>query len=152
MAEYNDDFPRTEGAPSVLSFRDDQNSFRILPDGQPRLVFSLERPFPVHGVLDLRGRNWSAGPVNLGGEWAFGSGWRTIPDQWTGTEAGSIQGRGSGIYRLTILLDENHPELALRYATASTAMAIRADGVELARVGTPASDPERTDPAYAPGR
>ncbi len=105
----------------------------------------------VHGVLDLRNRDWSGGSVSLGGEWAFGSSWRTIPDQWTGSEAGGTLGRGSGTYRLTVLLPDRGPALALRYFTASSAFAIRANGVEIVRVGTPSIDPTLTVPAYLPG-
>lgn len=87
----------------------------------------------------------------MGGEWAFGSGWRRVPDQWKDAEAGGSGGRGSGSYKLTVLLPDKNPPLALRYATVATAFSVRVDGTEIARVGTPGVDPARTVPAYAPG-
>lgn len=105
---------------------------------------------PVKGEADLRGVSWSRGAVVLAGEWAFRDGFRMVPDAWSGSVAGGVDGRGWGSYRLRLVVGEA-PPLALRYGSVSTAFLIRANGVELVRVGNPDADPAKAVSAYAPG-
>lgn len=88
---------------------------------------------PLHeaaaGVLDLRDWNWNTqGPVALKGRWEFH--WQKfiepdssasdlfvpVPGSWNDVEVdgNKIGGRGYASYRLRILLNRSHPELALR--------------------------------------
>ena len=108
-------------------------------------------PTVVQGVIDLSGRDWSQRWVTLTGDWAFGSGFRKVPDAWSGNDAGGPDGRGSGTYRLRVILGQNAPELALRYGSVSTAFLVRVNGAEVVRVGNPDADPLKARSAYAPG-
>lgn len=110
-----------------------------------------EAPRAVQGVLDLGDWNWQNGVVPLRGEWAFGAGYRAVPDVWTNSEGGQTAGQGSGRYRLKILLPEGSGPLAVRYRTAATALAISVGGNELVRVGNPDHDPRKAVPRYDPG-
>ena len=114
-------------------------------------LFSCTSQPAVRGILDLRGHDWSQGTIPLAGQWAFGPGFRTVPDAWSGTEAGGKDGRGSGTYRLQVLLDENAPPLALRYGTAATAFSLSVGGLEMVRVGQPDVNTPNTVSAYRPG-
>ena len=111
--------------------------------------------FPPTGIsrgqIDLSHRDWSLGTVPLAGEWQFGAGFRRVPDTWSGNDAGGPDGRGSGTYRLRVVVGENAPPLALRYGSVSTAFLIRANGEELVRVGNPHPDSRWARSAYAPG-
>jgi two-component sensor histidine kinase len=106
----------------------------------------------VKGQLDLTARDWAAGPVALAGEWAFEEGFRKVPDEWTGNDAGGPDGRGSGsgTYRLKVNVGDA-PPLALRFGSVSTAFLLKVNGVELARGGSPDADAARARSAYAPG-
>lgn len=101
-------------------------------------------------MIDLRGRDWSQGPVVLSGSWFFNGQERIVPDTWSANEAGGEDGRGWGTYRLTLLVDASLP-LALRYGTASTALRIRESGRDLVQVGLPSADADLAMSAYAPG-
>lgn len=103
------------------------------------------------GVADLTAVDWARGPVVLKGPWAFGDGYRSVPDSWSADEAGGPRGQGHGTYRLRVSLDPGAPPLALRWGTVSTAFILRVNGVEVARAGTPAPEASRAVPAYAPG-
>lgn len=112
-------------------------------------------PQAVGGVMDLRGWDAATGhPVDLRGEWEFespaGSTLRSVPDQWQDEDAGAPHGMGSGTYRLKVLLDGPTRNLSIRVRTASTAMELRANGLTVARVGEPSTDPRQARPAYAP--
>jgi len=87
----------------------------------------------------------------LAGEWTFEGRPRTVPDTWHGDDAGGPDGRGFGTYHLTVLVPPGSPPLALRWGTAATALALRVNGVEVARVGNPDPDRRRAASAYAPG-
>jgi two-component sensor histidine kinase len=138
------------------------------------LVFSLaiscraadapEGPRAVHGELDLRGWDFSAGrSLSLEGEWEFFPGllgdglpeearvYRGVPDRWDSDEAVGSGGRGAGTYRLTIHLPADHPALALRWWTVSTSCEIEADGRTLAKIGSPSIDATGSVPNYRPG-
>jgi len=129
-----------------------------------RLADVPDRPRAVHGELDLRGWDFSArSSLNLEGEWEFFPGrldvrppdeakvYRSVPDLWDGGEAGGSGGRGAGTYRLTIRLPADHPALALRWWTVSTACEIAIDGRSLASIGRPAIDTTQSVPSYRPG-
>ena len=75
---------------------------------------------------------------------------RTVPDLWTGTEAGGLSGRGAGTYRLTVLLPEETPPLALRWRTVSTAATFSVDGELLASAGRPDLEAGKDQPQYRP--
>jgi len=102
-------------------------------------------------VADLRFVDWKAGPVVLKGTWAFGPGFRTVPDSWSGNEAEGTGGQGHGTYRLRVLVGPDAPPLALRWGTVSTAFVLRVNGEEVARAGTPHAQRGQAVPAYAPG-
>ena len=87
----------------------------------------------------------------LAGEWQFGAGVRRVPDTWSGNDAGGPDGRGSGTYRLRVVVGENAPPLALRYGSVSTAFLVRVNETELVRVGNPDADAAKAQSAYAPG-
>lgn len=89
--------------------------------------------------------------MGLTGEWGFGPGFRRVPDTWSGAEAGGPDGRGSGTYRLRVLVAADAPALAIRFGSVSTAFLIRVNGTELIRVGNPDADPSQARSAYAPG-
>jgi two-component sensor histidine kinase len=100
-------------------------------------------PQAVGGVLDLRGWDWHRGPVELRGTWTRDGLPRPVPDVWPG--------EGAATYRLRVLVAPGIPPLALRWETASTAMAVRANGTLVAQVGNPDPDPARAVAAYRPG-
>jgi two-component sensor histidine kinase len=88
------------------------------------------------------------------GEWVFSSDSgrriRSVPDQWSGTEAGADRGMGYGIYHLTVLLPADTPPLALRVRTMATALEVRVNGQLVARAGHSSDDPTQAEAAYKP--
>jgi two-component sensor histidine kinase len=124
-------------------------------------------PRAVAGVLDLRAWDFDReGSTRLGGEWKFYPGrllresdagetlpfaLRSVPHFWRGTEAGGTHGRGAGTYRLRVLLPPNHPPLAIRNLTVTTAFELEVDGELLARGGRPALTPQGARAGYNPG-
>lgn len=105
----------------------------------------------VPGQLDLRGRDWTAGSVNLGVDWGFEGGFRRVPDAWTGNVAGGPDGRGAGTYELKVLVGDHAPPLGLRWGSVATAARITVNGVVVAQIGTPDADPAGARSAIAPG-
>jgi DNA-binding CsgD family transcriptional regulator len=124
---------------------------------------SLTRQTSVHGVLDLRSWEPSRHPtLNLDGQWEFFPGQlsadslrgeavlRSVPDLWTGAEAGGASGQGAGTYRLTIILPEATPPLALRWKTVSSAAIFNVDGRLLGASGRPGLAAGFDRPRYKP--
>jgi two-component sensor histidine kinase len=126
-----------------------------------------EYPSASVGILDLRSWNFERdGAVRLAGEWDFFPGLllrgseavdafrvrvRSVPDVWKGSEAGLARGRGSGTYRLKVLLPNDTPPLDIMYSTVSTAFELDANGMLIASAGRPSLDPSRAEAAYRPG-
>jgi class 3 adenylate cyclase len=121
------------------------------------------RELAQEGVLDLRARDWSAGPVNLNGVWEFYPGLLRepstasaaadpgarvllrVPGPWTAPDP---QGRqlpehGYGTYRLRALLPPESGQLALRFPGAGVSYTMFVNGREIARRGTVSADPDR---------
>jgi len=129
--------------------------------------FQPERVLAKAGILDLTTLDFRTPQVvALAGEWDFVPGdlttrWealkdqkiqhREVPDLWKDQEAGGKDGHGAGSYHLTVLLPLDHPDLAVRYISASTAFRLEAQGKFLVQVGVPALKPEDSVAAYLPG-
>jgi two-component sensor histidine kinase len=118
-------------------------------------------PVAKTGIFDLRAHDFTRSPVlELAGEWEFRPGldgdWpaaarmRSVPDLWRDDEAGRADGQGAGSYRLLVLLPPDAPDLAVRYVNVATAMAIEANGLEVARVGLPSENPAEAQPDCRP--
>lgn len=112
------------------------------------------------GVLEVRGgfadltpyadRN---GTLFLRGEYEFLSGdtrtYRSVPDQWRDTEAGSTGGFGYGVYRLRLRLDRSR-RWGLKITTAATSWRLKAADRELAHAGNPSPNPRTAVASYRP--
>ncbi len=128
-----------------------------------------DAPRASGGVLDLRGWNFDEGPVALAGEWefargrfvdpegAFGDGAaagaflpREVPDRWRDDDAGGVEGRGGGTYRLLVRVRPGVGALALRFTTIATAFEVYADGELLASGGRPALAASSAVAGYRP--
>ncbi|MBN1243332.1 MAG: hypothetical protein JXA15_11575 [Spirochaetales bacterium] len=129
----------------------------------------VDAPRASGGMLDLRAWDFDEGPVALAGEWefapgrfidpgaAFGKGEaassfvpREVPDRWRDGDAGSVEGRGGGTYRLSVRVRPGVGRLALRFTTIATAFEVYANGALLATGGRPSLDPAAAVAGYKP--
>lgn len=129
------------------------------------------QPGAIKGVLDLS--NWDfnkQGVVHLSGEYEFYwlqhlfsrdfkksktpeiSGFINVPDFWYGLESQGQKFTGSGYatYRLSILLKDKTPSLALKFLDMGTAFRVFIDGRQVLSVGQAGKTPETTIPQYSP--
>lgn len=127
-------------------------------------------PLAEKGVLDLRQWDFeSDGEVNLSGEYEFywrqhlppvsfvndqpkADGYINVPGRWNGFEVygHSLPGIGYATYRLTVLLPDTLPALALKFLDMATAFSVFVDGTNILTVGKPGRDAETTTPRYLP--
>jgi class 3 adenylate cyclase len=125
----------------------------------------VPRPLAEKGVIDLRSWNFADGSVRLNGEWAFsqgvidpseaevnGSAYMTVPGIWNNKPVygSTMNAQGSGTYTLQVLLPEGGSMRALNILTMSNAYNLFVDGKLLSSNGIVSSDPELSQPEYAP--
>ena len=118
-------------------------------DGEP----TPRAPHAIGGVIDLTNWNFEAnGRVRLEGEWRYaanrwgkgaadgnGAGLLKVPGPWpVAREHFAAPSNGFATYALTVKLPPNAGRLALHAGYVYSAYRIRANGVEIARAGTPA--------------
>ncbi len=107
----------------------------------------------TEGVLDLRDWDWkNRGPVALKGRWEFH--WKEfiqaqtppsslfipVPGSWNEADVkdGKAGGPGYGSYRLRVLVDPGHPELALRIVHFDSSYRLFLNGRLISEAGRPA--------------
>jgi signal transduction histidine kinase/ActR/RegA family two-component response regulator len=129
------------------------------------------KPKAITGVLDLRDWDFAAaGPVNLTGEYEFywrqfispdsfraaatpqKTGLMPVPRSWNGYrfDALELPGVGFATYRLSILLPQKVPPLALKFLDMGTAFTVFANGEKILEVGQTGSMPATSKPRYLP--
>lgn len=139
--------------------------------GCGRLPSADGYPRAVGGVLDLRGWDFDRrGAVPLSGEWEFywndlhaprrfagerqpkRTDYATLPGTWKDltVNGAKLPGTGYATYRLVVLLDRAHPNLAIRSTTVSSAFAIFVNGTMANRAGTVGADPAASIPGCLP--
>ncbi len=129
------------------------------------------RPQAIKGLLDLS--NWDfhkQGVVDLSGEYEFywqqhlfstdfkksrppeRSGFINVPGFWNSFESQEQKSAKTGhaTYRLSILLNDKTPSLALKFLDMGTAFRVYVDGQEVLSVGQAGTTSETTVPRYAP--
>lgn len=130
-------------------------------------------PTAIDGKLDLSTWDFATqGALNLDGEWLFypsrlpeelqtretappTSGQVpqriVVPSNWNELrQKQSVPGFGYATYELQLTLPENTPELALRLTTVSSAFALYANGVRIAKAGKIGASPNTTQSASKP--
>ncbi len=127
-------------------------------------------PLASKGVLDLRQWNFeSDGEVSLSGEYEFywrqylppvsfvndqpvASGYINVPGRWNGLEVDGqpLPGVGYATYRLTVLLPDTLPALALKFLDMATAFSVFVNGEMILTVGKPGRDAATSTPRYLP--
>ncbi|HSV95379.1 MAG TPA: diguanylate cyclase [Spirochaetota bacterium] len=132
------------------------------PDGYPRAV---------GGVLDLREWDFDRrGTLPLSGDWEFywnelhaprrftgdrpppRTGYAALPGTWKDlpVNGAKLPGTGHATYRLVVLLDRPHHDLAIRTTTVSSAFAIYVNGTMANRAGAVGADPTASIPGCLP--
>ncbi|MGK5093738.1 adenylate/guanylate cyclase domain-containing protein [Deltaproteobacteria bacterium TL4] len=130
-------------------------------------------PQAVQGELDLRNWNFETeGLVTLDGEWGFywkrflnGSDFDSnplltpdtyakVPGEWNAIEVDhkAVGAEGYATYRLTVLLNESAPNLALKVPEMGTAYNLELNGKIIASNGNIGTSRDSMQPSYRPTR
>jgi len=127
-------------------------------------------PVASEGVLDLRQWDFeNDGEVNLSGEYEFywqrhlpttsfvndqpiADGYIKVPGRWNGFDVDGrpLPGIGYATYRLTVLLPDILPALALKFLDMATAFTVFVNGENILTIGNPGHDAATTTPRYLP--
>lgn len=163
-----------------------KNIFPILKLRHPKTVYLLivvlvlgltgcaldrpeNKPYAKHGVIDLRGQDFSEGRIfALNGEWEFYwdrlltpdkfslennlpemSGLFTLPGTWRGhsIDGERLGSTGQATYRLKLLTDQSVDRLTLRIFDIHEAYKLWANGELIAQSGLPGKSSETETPA-----
>lgn len=104
--------------------------------------------FTSPGVVDLRGHDWSLpeSTLALDGLWLFND--TPVPVPGNLNFQGSPYGHGT--YRLSLILDHQAPDLALRIPSIGMASRIMVNGVIVSEIGIPGTNQVSESPASRP--